>query len=203
MPVVSKGDGNAKTESACRVNPPRPSPWKTAGIPPAPLPTNKSSAPSPLRSNQASAGPNSLNLRDKSGWSWKSSKGGSSWTWANTALASVKRLWMDSGFGVGTDPAEADEAASSTSYRQSASTPSMRENLPERQCTSSVMDPVGAAAKTRRPWSHERYRPPLIISWLCNGTRPPNKRIRAPMPPVFGARPRNRTATRGAVLMFS
>jgi hypothetical protein len=73
---------------------------------------------------------------------------------------------------------------------------------PERQTTS---DPHARSSRARSERltasSHERYRPPHIISWLCE-TGPPVTRIRAPIPRVLGGTPRNRTAIRGADVLL-
>ena len=54
------------------------------------------------------------------------------------------------------------------------------------------------AANTRSGSDPDRYMPPHATSWLCIGTAPPSNLIFPPMPCVLGARPFNRTATRGA-----
>src|SRR2546427_3686433 len=48
----------------------------------------------------------------------------------------------------------------------------------------------------------DRYVPPSTTSFCCTGTGPPRTRILEPAPDVFGALPRSRTATRGALARF-
>src|SRR2546426_2996375 len=48
----------------------------------------------------------------------------------------------------------------------------------------------------------DRYVPPSTTSFCCTGTGPPSTRILEPAPDVLAARPRSRTATRGALARF-
>ena len=91
-------------------------------------------------------------------------------------------------------------SASSIRYSWFAWIPSTRVTPPSRQRTSNVIGPV-PAANVRKGSLPLRYCPPPTISCSCF-TGPPSRRTRAPIAWTFGRRPRNRTATRGAVPRF-
>src|SRR5205807_1613664 len=81
--------------------------------------------------------------------------------------------------------------------------PELAERLrPERLPGPVIERRIDVAATVQSGSAPDRDGPPSTTSFCCTGTGPPSTRILEPAPDVLGARPRSRTATRGALARF-